>query len=231
MTIYERALDFAPDGAALGLGSGRASAAFIQLLGERVRAGLRVRGVPTSRASADLATRHGVPLVSLEEALPLTVTVDGADEFDPHLNLIKGWGRTLVREKIVAAASRQLVILVGPGKDVPVLGTRGKLPVEVVPFAVPLCVARLRDLDMRPVPYEVDGKPFLSDNGNTILDCGVGPIADPADLEIRIRAIPGVVGTGLFLGMADVVLVGDDQFRLIDERRRHQPKARARDSV
>ena len=112
--------------------------------------------------------------------MPLAVTVDGADEVDPHLNLIKGWGRALVREKIVAAASRMLVILVGPGKEVPVLGTRGNLPVEVVPFALPLCVARLRDLGLRPIPYEVDGKLFLSDNGNAILDCGVGPIADPA---------------------------------------------------
>ena len=151
-TIYERALEFVPDGAAIGLGSGHASAAFIQLLGERVKAGRRVRGVPTSQASADLATRCGVPLVSLEEVLPLAVTVDGADEVDPHLNLIKGWGRALVREKVLAASSRQLVILVGPGKEVPVLGTRGDLPVEVVPFALPLCVARLRDLGLRPSP-------------------------------------------------------------------------------
>ncbi len=113
-----------------------------------------------------------------------------------------------------------LVILVGPGKTTPVLGTRGNLPVEVVPFALPLCQARLRDLGLRPVPFEADGKLFVSDNGNAILDCGVGPIADPAALESRIRAIPGVVGTGLFLGMADVVLVGDDRFGLIEERRR-----------
>jgi ribose 5-phosphate isomerase A len=220
MTIYERALEFVPDGAAIGLGSGHAAAAFIQLLGQRVKAGLRVRGVPTSQASADLATRHGIPLVSLEEAMPLVVTVDGADEVDPHLNLIKGWGRALVREKIVAASSRQRVILVGPGKEVPVLGTRGNLPVEVVPFALPLCIDRLRELGLRPTPYMVNSKLFLSDNGNAILDCGVDPIKDPADLDLRIRAIPGVVGTGLFLGMADVVLVGDEQFRLKEERRR-----------
>ena len=220
MTIYERALEFVPDGTALGLGSGRAAAAFIELLGKRVQAGLRVRGVPTSMASADLATRHGIPLVSLEDGMPLAVTVDGADEVDPQLNLIKGRGRALVREKIVAAASRRLVILVGPGKEVASLGERGDLPVEVVPFALPLCLARLRDLGLRPAPYTVDGKPFVSDNGNAILDCAVGPIADPADLENRIRSIPGVVGTGLFLGMADMVLVGDDEFRLKDERRR-----------
>jgi ribose 5-phosphate isomerase A len=220
MTIYERALDFVADGAVVGLGSGRASTEFIKLVGARVRNGLHVRGVPTSQNSADLAKSLGIPLVSLEEGMPLTVTVDGADEVDPHLNLIKGYGRALVREKIVAAASRLLVILVGPGKTTPALGTRGKLPVEVVPFALPLCRARLTDLGLRPVPYEVDGKPFVSDNGNAILDCGVDPISDPVGLETRIQAIPGVVGTGLFLGMADVVLFGDEEFQLKEERRR-----------
>src|SRR5438270_8955585 len=151
MTIYERALEFVADGSALGFGSGRASSEFIRLLGTRVRAGLRVRGVPTSRKSAELAESLGIPLVSLEEGMPLSLTVDGADEVDPQLNLIKGYGRALVREKVVAAASRMLVILVGPGKTTPVLGTRGNLPVEVVPFALALCRARLADLGLRPV--------------------------------------------------------------------------------
>jgi ribose 5-phosphate isomerase A len=219
MTIYERALDFIADGAVVGLGSGRASIEFIKLVGARVRAGLHVRGVPTSQSSAELAKSLGIPLVSLEEGMPLAVTVDGADEVDPQLNLIKGYGRALVREKIVAAASGLLVILVGSGKTVPILGARGKLPVEVVPFALPLCRARLTELGLRPVAYEVDGKPFVSDNGNAILDCGVDPISDPMALEASIQAIPGVVGTGLFLGMADVVLVGDDEFQLKEERR------------
>ena len=220
MTIYERALEFVPDGAAIGLGSGHAAAAFIELLGQRVKQGLRVRAVPTSQASADLAARHGIPLIPLDAAMPLAVTVDGADEVDPQLNLIKGYGRALVREKVIAAASRMLVILVGPGKVVPALGSRGDLPVEVVPFALPLCAARLRELGLRPVPYETNGRLFLSDNANAILDCGVDPITDPAALEIGIKAIPGVVGTGLFLGMADVVLVGDEHFALKEERRR-----------
>ena len=220
MTIYERALDFVADGAVVGLGSGRASTEFIKLVGARVRAGLRVRGVPTSQNSADLAQSLGIPLVSLEDGMPLAVTVDGADEVDPQLNLIKGYGRALVREKIVAAASRMLVILVGPGKTVPALGTRGKLPVEVVPFALPLCRARLTDLGLRPVVYELNDRSFFSDNGNLILDCGVDPISDPTELEARIQAIPGVVGTGLFLGMADVVLIGDDEFQLTEEKRR-----------
>src|SRR5205814_7703197 len=136
----------------IGLGSGRASSAFVGLLGDRIRAGtINVRGVPSSEETTRLATQHGVPLVGLDDAGELAVTVDGADEVDPALNLIKGWGRALVREKVVAAASRKLVILAGTEKKVPVLGTRGKLPVEVVPFAVPLCRARLGEMGLNPV--------------------------------------------------------------------------------
>src|SRR6516165_3956087 len=140
MTNAEKALEFINDGAAVGLGSGHAAERFIRALGERVRAGLRVRGVATSRASAALAAEAGIPLTSLNDAMPLDITVDGADEVDPQLNLIKGYGHALVREKIVAAASRQLVILIGPEhvseKVVDTLGQRGKLPVEVVPFGM-----------------------------------------------------------------------------------------------
>jgi ribose 5-phosphate isomerase A len=220
MTIYERALDFVTAPATIGLGSGHASEEFIKLLGARVRAGLRVSGVPTSQASAQLARDCGIPLVSLEQGIPLAVTVDGADEVDPQLNLIKGYGRAMVREKIVAAASKKLVILVGPGKEVPVLGSRGKLPVEVVPFALPLCMQRLKSLGCDPVVYEPDGNLFLTDNGNAILDCRVGPILLPAEFEAQVRAIPGVVGTGLFLDMADHVLVGDEHFQLVSELKR-----------
>jgi ribose 5-phosphate isomerase A len=220
MTIYERALDFVAPGTAIGLGSGHAADAFVRLLGERVRAGLAVRGVATSKSTAELAAAVGVPVVSLEEGIPLAVTIDGADEVDPNLDVIKGYGRALVREKIVAASSQRLVLLIGPGKEVATLGQRGKLPVEVVPFALPLCRRRLKELGCEPVLYEVNGVAFVTDNGNHILDCRIGPLDDPAALEARLRVIPGVVGTGLFLAMADVVLVGDDQFRLIHERRR-----------
>src|SRR5262249_49643246 len=119
-----------------------------------------------------------------------------------------------------AAASEKLVILVGPGKEVAALGGRGKIPVEVVPFALAFCQRRLEQLGLKPIPYEENGRLFVTDNGNHILDCGTGPVAEPAGLEAAMRAIPGVVGTGLFLGMADVVLVGDDQFNLVAERRR-----------
>jgi ribose 5-phosphate isomerase A len=233
MTIYERALELVPDGAVIGLGSGRAAWAFVGLLGERVRSGrLRVRGVTTSEETARVATRHGVPLVGLNEAGELALTVDGADEVDPDLDLIKGYGRALVREKIVAASSRQLVILVGREKLVPRLGARGRLPVEVVPFAVPLCLRRLAGLGLRPVLWEQNGRPGLTDNGNHILDCEIGPIPDAARLEADIRAIPGVVDTGLFRGMADAVLVGDQtDFRMIEERRRTRPAGPAMGSV
>jgi ribose 5-phosphate isomerase A len=222
VTIYERALELVPDGAVIGLGSGRTTWAFVGLLGEWVQAGrLRVRGVPTSVETAHVAVQHGVPLVGLSEAGELAVTVDGADEVGPALDLIKGYGRALVREKVVAASSQKLVILVGEEKLVPRLGTRGRLPVEVVPFAVPLCLRRLGELGLRPALWTEGDRPGATDNGNHILDCETDPIPDAARLETDIRGIPGVVGTGLFLGMADTVLVGDDRdFRLRAERQR-----------
>jgi ribose 5-phosphate isomerase A len=222
MTIVERALELVPNDARIGLGSGRASQAFVKGLGERMRKGsLRVHGVATSEDTASLAKQERMPLVTLAEAGTLDLSVDGADEVDPHLDLIKGYGRALVREKIVAASSRRLIILIGDEKLVPQLGARGKLPVEVIPFALPLCERRLRELGCEPVPYRQGDELFVTDNGNHILDCRIGPIADPARLESDMRAIPGVVGTGLFLGMADTVLVGErESFRLIEERQR-----------
>jgi ribose 5-phosphate isomerase A len=222
MTIFERALELVTNGSHIGLGSGRAARAFVRALGERVRSGaLHVYGVPTSEETADLATREAIPLLTLDQAGTLDLTVDGADEVAPNLDLIKGYGRALVREKIIAASSRHLVILVGEEKLVPRLGARGKLPVEVTPFALPLCERRLRDLGCRPVPYVQGGRLFVTDNGNNILDCQIGPIADPRKLDSDVRDIPGVVGTGLFLGMADTVLVGsDNDFRLVEARHR-----------
>jgi ribose 5-phosphate isomerase A len=211
MTIAERALEMIADGAAVGLGSGRAATEFVHALGRRVQAGLRIRGVPTSEATAELARRLGIPLGSLEEIESLDIAVDGADEVDPQLNLIKGLGGALVREKVVAAAARRLVILVGAEKLVPVLGSHGVLPVEVVPFALPFCRRRLEALGYPAQERRKGGKLFLSDNGNPILDCRVGPLADPAALDAAIRAIPGVVGTGLFLGMAHTVLIQEGE--------------------
>jgi len=228
VTIYERALELVPDGAAIGLGSGRAAWAFVALLGERIGEGrLKVRGVPTSHETAAVAEAHGVPLIGLAETPELALAVDGADEVDPNLNLIKGYGRALVREKIVAAAARRLVILIGEEKLVSRLGARGRLPVEVVPFAVSLCERRLTALGLRPALWTTNGSRGVTDNGNHILDCGTGPIDDPPRLEADLRAIPGIVGTGLFLDAADTVLVGTGaDFRLIDERRKTHTSGR-----
>ena len=208
MTVAEQALALIEDGQAIGLGTGRAATEFVKALGPAVRDGLKIRCVPTSGATAGLARELGIPLVSLEEAGQLAVTFDGADEVAPNLDLIKGYGGALVREKIVAASSRRLVILVGEGKEVAAIGSRGKLPVEVVPFGVTLAGRRLLELGLpSTLRLDASGIPFLTDNGNAILDCKTGPIADPAALDRAIDAIPGVVGTGLFLGMAETVFI------------------------
>jgi len=194
-------------GHVVGLGTGQAATAFILALGRAVKSGLRVTGVPTSEASATLARQLGIPLI--DEPLALDVAVDGADEVDPRLDLVKGYGGALVREKIVAAAARRFIVLVGPEKLVPTLGGRGRLPVEVVPFALPFCRRRLTELGHAPTVRAKDGSTFVTDNGNLILDAAVGAIPDPAALDATLRAIPGVVGTGLFVGMAHVVMVWD----------------------
>ena len=216
--IAEHALKLVPPNSVVGLGTGHAATAFLHALGERVRQGLQVRGIPTSQASAELAVQLGIPLTTFEEVERIDIDVDGADEVDPHLNLIKGYGGALVREKIVAAASRRVVILVGADKLVPVLGTRGIVPVEVVPFGLPECRRRLRALGYEADPRLHDGQLFETDNGNNILDCHVVPLERPAELELRLRAVPGVVGTGLFLGMAHTVLIGRDDAVEVRER-------------
>lgn len=207
------ALAFVEEGQTLGLGTGRAAEAFVRALGRRVKDGLRVRAVPTSERTAALAGGLGIPLITLAEALRLDVTFDGADEVDPRLDLIKGYGGALVREKIVAASSDRLVVLVGEEKLVTQLGERGKLPVEVIPFGAALARERLRALGCEPVLRKTaGGEPYLTDNDNLILDCKVEPIDRPGELDAAITTIPGVLGTGLFVGMATAVVVqrGDD---------------------
>jgi ribose 5-phosphate isomerase A len=208
--IATRALELVPDGARIGLGSGHTSEAFIHLLAERVRQGLRVRGVPTSEEVGRLAQGLGIPLDTLDAAEPLELTIDGADEVQRgSLNLIKGWGGALVRERIVAAASKRQVIIVTAEKMVDRLGQRGKLPVEVLPFAAAFCHRQIERLGLKPVVRGEKGQPFVTDNGNWILDCGVQPIADPPALHQALRDIPGVIHTGLFLGTAALVLLDD----------------------
>jgi ribose 5-phosphate isomerase A len=211
MTIAERALALIEDGSAIGLGTGRAATLFVKALGPAVQNGLKIVGVPTSDATAGLARELGIPLSTLEEVGELAITFDGADEVAPDLNLIKGYGGALVREKIVAASSKRFVVLVGPGKEVKALGEHGKLPVEVVPFALTLARRRLTALECPPtLRLNPDGSTYITDNGNPILDCHVGLIKNAAELERAILDIPGVVGTGLFIGMAETVLIQNE---------------------
>ena len=207
-------------GMKVGLGTGRAASAFVEALAERVRSeGLAIVGVPTSESTRARADQLGIRLVTLAEAGILDLTIDGADEVDPCLDLVKGLGGALVREKIVAASSRRLVIVVGADKLVDRLGVRTPLPVEVVPFGRALCERRIADLGAHP-QIRGGASPFVTDNGNHVLDCRFRGIADPAELDRRIREIPGVVGTGLFVGMADRVLVQDgEQVRALDRPR------------
>jgi len=204
----------------VGLGSGRAATAFVHALARAVDGGRAVEGVATSAATAALAAGLGIRIVDLGPE-PLDLTVDGADEVDPALNLIKGYGGALVRERIVAAASRRQVILVTPDKLVPRLGGRGRLPVEIVPFARAFCARRLEALGARPRLREAGGQPMVTDNGNWILDCAIAPLDDPAAYEEKLRRIPGVVDTGLFLGTADTVLLAEAG--LVRELRRARP--------
>lgn len=202
-----RAVEFVADGMALGLGSGTTMLHVLDALGERVRAGPRVVGVPTSETTAARARALGIPLTTLAERPELDLALDGADEIDPRLDLVKGRGGSLLREKVVAVAARRLVIVADASKLVPTLGTQAPLPVEVVPFAAAWCALRLERLDARPVLRGGTERPFVTNNGNWILDCAFGPIADAVALAAAIRALPGVVEHGFFLGMADTAVI------------------------
>ena len=197
-------------GMVLGLGTGSTAAYAVRKLGERVRQGLRVRGLPTSEATRRLAEAEGIPLVTFADVTALDLTLDGADEFDPQLNLIKGGGGALFREKIVAAASRRLVIFADSSKRVPQLG-RFALPVEVNPFGWQVAAARIEALGPRVTLRGGAGQPFLTDNHGYVLDCAFGAIDDPAGLEQRLRAITGVMVTGLFVGMAEAVVIANGE--------------------
>ncbi|MGA8274405.1 MAG: ribose-5-phosphate isomerase RpiA [Candidatus Sulfotelmatobacter sp.] len=208
--VARASLRFVKDGQVVGLGSGSTAARFIQLLGEEVKKGLRIRGIPSSVHSREQAASLGIALTTFEECSQIDVNVDGADEFDPELRLIKGGGGALLREKIVASASLQFVVVVDETKRVPVLG-RFPLPVEVIKFAQTLVKKKIEALgaqvDLR---MDASGKPFLTDENNHILDCRFGQIADADRLARQLSDMPGVVEHGLFIGMANVVLVAKD---------------------
>jgi len=195
-------------GMRLGLGTGRAAAAFIRRLGEAVKDGLDVVGVPTSELSDALARDLGIPLSTLAEVSELAIAFDGADEVTPELDLTKGLGGALLRERVVAHCAERFVILVTPEKRVDKLASRTHIPIEVVPFAAPVVERGLRALGGKPTVRGGAEGPYHTDNGNLIIDTTLEPLDDARGVDAAIRAIPGVVDTGLFLGMADEVLIG-----------------------
>jgi len=200
-------LKYVHDGQVVGLGTGSTATIAIRLLGERVRTGMEIRGIPSSVASRDLATQLGIPLTTFEEVQHIDVTIDGADEFDPQLNLIKGGGGAMLREKIVAFASKQLIIVTDSSKQVPVLG-KFPLPVEVIGFAEPLIAKRISDLGAQVVQrQDKNGKPYVTDEGHHILDCHFGKIPDPPALARTLSEMPGIVEHGLFVGMTSMVVM------------------------
>jgi ribose 5-phosphate isomerase A len=208
----ERGAELVQSGMVLGLGSGTTSTLMVQTIGRKLREGTlrNVMGVPSSSGIAAVARESGVPLTTLDDHSRLDLNLDGADEVDPNLGLIKGLGGALLWEKIVATASKQVVILADDTKLVARLGTKAPLPVEVVPFGWKTHLAFVESLGGKPsLRTEPDGRPFVTDEGNYILHCRFeGGIPDPADLEARLLGRAGIVGTGLFLGVADQVIVG-----------------------
>jgi ribose 5-phosphate isomerase A len=203
-------------GMRLGLGTGSTIAAFLPLLAERVRGGLEIQAVPTSNATQRLATSLGLRLTSLDEVAALDLAIDGADEIDPNLDLIKGGGGALVREKIVAASSRRLVIVADRSKQVTTLGAF-PLAVEIVPFGAGATLRKLAKLvsqmgrDGRVTLRRRDGEAVVSDNGNLLADCSFGTIRDPLAVARALADLPGVIDHGLFLGIADCAYLGTPQ--------------------
>lgn len=205
----EAAVAEVEDGMVLGLGSGSSAAFAIAALAARVAAGLRIVGIPTSERSAALARQLGVPLASFADHRRIDVTIDGADQVERGtLNLVKGLGGALLREKIVASGSDRMIVVVDETKLVDRLGGKTPLPVEVAAFGWQTVFDRLAAIRCAPRLRLADDKPFMSDGGNYILDCAIAEIPDPAKLEARLSAIAGVVESGLFVGMASKIMVG-----------------------
>lgn len=197
------------DGMVLGLGTGTTVYYFLQELGRMVREGWRIAGVPTSLQTTRLATQLAIPLTTLDKHPDLDLAVDGADEVDDDLNLIKGAGGALLREKIVAASAARFLVVVDDSKIVRQLGARFPVPVEVVPFGHIPATRALEGLGARvTLRRGAEGQTQLSDNGNYLLDCHFGPIADPVALQQQLLAIPAVLDSGLFIDMTDTVLIG-----------------------
>jgi ribose 5-phosphate isomerase A len=205
----EKAVQYVKVGMIVGLGSGSPSYWAIHNLGQRVKEGLKIMAVASSKSSEDLAKQWGIPLVSFAEIDVIDITIDGADEVDPEYNLIKGGGGAHLREKILASNSNKLIVIVDESKLVSKLG-KFPLPVEIVPFASELIIKKLEALHCKPLIRRVDEKEFITDNGNLIIDCMFNEIVNPKNISERLNSIPGVVDHGLFINMTDTIIVGKD---------------------
>jgi ribose 5-phosphate isomerase A len=204
------AAEWVEPGSVVGLGSGSTATYAIRFLGERVRDGLKIVGIPTSQKTKQFAEQLGIPLATLDEHPQIDIDIDGADEIDPQLNLIKGGGGALLREKIIASASQRFIVVGDSSKQVTRLG-RFPLPVEVIPFAQGLIAKRIAALGAQvSLRGSATANLFVTDEGHHILDCTFGEIADPAALSEKLHAIPGVVEHGLFIGMAETAVIGKD---------------------
>ncbi len=196
------------DGDIVGLGTGSTAYFAVVALGERVKAGMKILGIPTSSQTAELARSMGIPLTTLDEHPEIDITIDGADEIAPDLSLIKGGGGALLREKVVASASKKMVVIADSSKVVAVLG-KFPLPVEIIPFARTVVEKKIAALGASTkLRTTEDGKVLVTDNGNHILDCSFGKIDAPATLAAQLSSVAGVVEHGLFIGLAQVALVG-----------------------
>ena len=203
------AVEYVKDGYVVGLGTGSTARYVVLALGELVKAGLKIKGVPTSLGTAELARQQGIPLIDQDNAWIIDVAIDGADQVDPGFNLIKGGGVALLKEKIVAASAKQFIVLVDQTKRVPVLGGSFPLPIEVIPFGWGSTAREIKVLTKSPVVLrERDGLPFKTEAGHVILDVHLPRIDNPRELEIALNQIPGVVETGLFVGRTDLLIVG-----------------------
>ncbi|MFP4198442.1 MAG: ribose-5-phosphate isomerase RpiA [Halanaerobium sp.] len=209
----EKATEYIEDGMIIGLGTGSTAYYAIKKVGEMVRNGLKVRAVPTSKETAELAAEEGIELVELADVESLAVTIDGADEVDPNFNLIKGGGGALLREKIVASATEKLIIVVDETKMVEHLGAF-PLPVEVTPFSWQYTQRMIEKFSCSSEIRKEDGEIFVTDNGNYILDCNFGKIEDPVKITVELNKLPGVVENGIFAEMAEVVVIGFNDGRV-----------------
>ncbi|MBT2681979.1 ribose-5-phosphate isomerase RpiA [Bacillus sp. ISL-35] len=203
--VGEKAVEYIKDGMVVGLGTGSTIFYTIKKLGELVRGGLKIKGVPTSEQTAALAKEEGIPLVDLKEVKALDVAIDGADQVDSDMNLIKGGGGALLREKIIANAASSFIVIADSAKLADKLGTF-PLPVEVVQFGVEMTAGKIETLRCIPKLRQKEGQPFITDNGNYILDCDFKRIESPAELEVKLNMIPGVVENGLFVNYASKLI-------------------------